>query len=617
VTDFSVPDSPATNPPGFFQSHLTGPIMLNSQASAMYHPGAAMGMGGPMHPGHPGFAALRQPFPTMLNPLEDANKDIPSVTEEGGHLMSVCLCNNQLLAKYPKLVLTKHSAAMTNQPTTISFSPFLVKLKYNFPNLSPPEKLRLSLEVKMGNKELMVKCHNREIDIKRQMNTIILTIKEHSIALPHPDSWKKLNPRADGIKQNVQGFVRKLRLLEVSFIDGPHQYVFSTQVICCAATSFQNALKTYRDNEQSQQELLDFIAHLPAPKLAIRNANAVFAKLSQQPTIAGLETQGNPLKRARTNGMQTGPLWDWWNSAPTVHNIEQFFASAPWWTALFQKNWEGVIRFFHDHIGEPTIAKIIQEITTLFTPEYFFANVRFTCESQYFGGLVDPRRVVAQMKLAMMEDVTLYPDGCVIFVIWKRETEKNYYYYLIESPYWDVVQRKFAQTSAGEHRDQKFPCSIRKFQIFGEQKLGLVSRQQQTIRQGQSINISYITECWGSAPLTAFQIREDAWGQNSSEFLPNLLLRTRPIVSSGEQPMVEESGGQGTIYITDPYPQPTQGQGNLGFGGLMGMKPDPVEDGRYDMEGDQYWTPDLDWEYNDGDQGMAFAGTNEGERFDM
>jgi hypothetical protein len=66
--------------------------------------------------------------------------------------------------------------------------------------------------------------------IKRSKNFVILRVLSHNIYLLNSLECKKINPRSDRIKSNIERFAKKQRILRVSFNHDNFNYVFSCNV---------------------------------------------------------------------------------------------------------------------------------------------------------------------------------------------------------------------------------------------------------------------------------------------------------------------------------------------------------------------------------------------------
>jgi len=113
------------------------------------------------------------------------------------------------------------------------------------------------------------------------------------------------------------------------------------------------------------------------------------------------------------------------------------------------------------------------------------------------------------------------------FVIWKKRNSDKFYFYFIESPVWQKSQ--FEPTLPGvPHRDMKFPCTIRKFELSGDELVVCAQSDNFADTLGPRKKLpELISESWGAAHLTVFKILPDEeWGQISSEIVADTKLRS-------------------------------------------------------------------------------------------
>jgi len=466
----------------------------------------------------------------------------------------VYLTTSHQLEYLPQLHLGKHSAH-SNEFTVDEFN---IKVRFPHEGVLPnlKERLHASLKIELQNseKKKILEYNSEKIKIEllkpekfgndanstTVIHPFIITVLSHTIALTDQKSCKAINGRSDGMKSNVNEFKKKERTLIVSFAYEISKVCqLSTPIICCSSSSFQIALRPYRDEVEKINDFFNFLIHL------LQSAKITIMTQTSRREVPFPHAHA-PM-RSSSGSLKEEPMSIQSMNVTTLIDDNSFRFPDDLFPSI-KKAWELILRFFQDTVSPPPQASDLlqRDLKGVFGHQFFFENILILCSSKFFGGfVVDPFKVVQQIENSMLSGMAKWrhPDGCAVVVIskipahlfdtpieeggeedshWNRLKKKQtletlapkhdtYYYFVIESPIFIPSQNQYLTKGSPQLEDLP-RCSIQLYTISP-------SNPGHFAPAGATVNAELRAPVFDSTPQTALAFRhlEDEWKSRDIE----------------------------------------------------------------------------------------------------
>jgi hypothetical protein len=196
-----------------------------------------------------------------------------SLIKEDQSCILVKLPNKHNMCFYPYIISgTARSKGIDNK--TFCVDAFIINLQSDFPSIVNMDIIHQTLKIQLlSNNNILLNYDINNVTIERNGKSLILKVSSHLIDLSSHSDCKKINGRSDGMKQDVGQFFKKQRNLQVSFTDNKSNYLFSCNVLCVSSMSFNNSLKSYRDDSHQIENLFSYIQKMSDPHFMVEPAN--------------------------------------------------------------------------------------------------------------------------------------------------------------------------------------------------------------------------------------------------------------------------------------------------------------------------------------------------------
>jgi len=403
---------------------------------------------------------------------------------------------------YPQLHLGKHSATSNYFTVEEFYIALKIPINQTIPNLkesisstlrinlydssTPPEEFSVLANLKLCEYD-NAKFNVEVVKDNNMFQSVLITVKSHHMNMTNLKAAKAINGRSDGMKACVDEFLKKRRILEVTFrnqILG--KCILRTQIICCSSSSFQIALRSYRDDVDKINKFYKFLMDLMSGS-----------------TIHCIEPDNTiPINLTNINSINIETFIN-----DNASNFEQ--TSLP----LIERNWKLMLDYYqasNTWIKDSTCSTkisgdvyILEELKKIFGINSFIENIETFCSSRYFDGIVsDPFAIANKIETEIMIGETInkiFSDGCVISVISKLKNfstrnscirsghmssgymrsaipqntytnntiyGESYYLFVITGPIYIPVYDKYMNSTSLDNIPNKIPkCSIDIFSI--------------------------------------------------------------------------------------------------------------------------------------------------------